>query len=65
LQRLLKDCLFTFELIINIRSYVEKPFSPSVMRRLKKVAVSYGRGTAISLAPIRRKMLFEIKTERF
>jgi hypothetical protein len=36
-----------------------------VIRRLKKGVVSYGRGTAISLEPIRRKTLFEIKTENF
>jgi hypothetical protein len=33
------------------------------MRRLKKGLVSYGRGTAISLEPTRRKTLFETKTE--
>jgi hypothetical protein len=35
------------------------------MRRLKKGVVSYGRGTAISLEPTRRKTLFETKTENF
>jgi hypothetical protein len=65
LQPFLKDCLFTFELTINIRLWVKKPFSLSAMRRLKKGAVSYGRGTAIFLEPTRRKMLFEIKIENF
>jgi hypothetical protein len=35
------------------------------MRRPKKGAVSYGRGTAIFLEPTRRKMLFEIKIGNF